>query len=138
MRKNSRWNRCLLIPFLPTMLLGGCKGTPAYQGNQRDILATYRVRRLSAELPSTVRVPAAVAAAKAALLQRGYAITSASTTEDSGQVEAAPADAGLFESISIDIRQSSRGTRVQIIAEPIGNQTKSRAILDAMLTELGL
>jgi hypothetical protein len=136
MRKNCRWNRFMLL--VPVVLMTGCNGTPAYQGSDREILATYRVRRLGAELPGTVRVPAALAAAKAALLRRGYAIKSATATEDAGEVTAVPADAGLLESLSIDIRRSSRGTRVQIIAEPIGDQTKSRAVLDAMLTELGL
>lgn len=123
---------------LSILAMGGCQGTPAYQGAQRDVLATYRVRRLTADLPGTVRVPAAVAAAKRALYSRGYTVTSSRVTEDSGEVEAAPADAGILESISIDIRLRGAGTRVQIIAEPVGSQTKSRAILDAMLTELGL
>jgi hypothetical protein len=120
------------------MSLGGCKGTQAYQGSQRDILATYRVRRLTADLPGTVRVPAVVAVGKAVLMSRGYTVTTANATEDTGQLEAEPVDARILESISIDIRQRGAGVRVQIIAEPIGSQTKSRAILDAMLSELGL
>ncbi len=136
MRKKCPWLRAGLTGL--GLLLAACQGTPAYQGSQRDVLATFRVRRLTADLPGTVRVPAVVAAAKSALLSRGYTITSSTATEDAGQVEAAPAEAGLFESMSVYIRQSSNGTKVQIIAEPIGNQTRSRAILDAMLTELGM
>ena len=122
-----------LIAALP-----GCRATPAYQGNQRDVLATFRFRRLSADLPPTVRVPAAVAASKAALLSRGYTVTSATTTEDKGHVDAVPADPGILESISVDVRETPSATRVQIIAEPIGSQTRSRLILDSILTNLGL
>ena len=124
---------CLLMAGL-----AGCRGTPAYQGSQRDVMATFRFRRLSADLPPTVRVPAAVAASKAALLSRGYTVTSATATEDTGHVEAVPADAGFLESISVDIRETASATRVQIIAEPIGSQTRSRLILDSILTNLGL
>jgi hypothetical protein len=140
MRLHTRKN-CILVGVglgLVGMAMGGCQGTPAYQGSQRDILATYRVRRLTADLPGTVRVPAVVAVGRAVLMSRGYTVTTANATEDAGQVEAEPADAGILESISIDIRQRGAGVRVQIIAEPIGSQTKSRAILDAMLSELGL
>lgn len=134
--------RHVALRALPVVLMTmggvGCKTTPAYQGSQRDVLASYRGRRLSAELPPTVRVPAAVAAAKAALMERGYAIRRSSSTEDSGQVDAVPADAGFMESISVDVRQSSGGTRIQIITSPFGSQTSSRAILDSILTNLGL
>jgi len=139
MRKKCRWNRFVAASALAlAAIMGGCKGAPAYQGSQRDVLATYKVRRLTADLPPTIRVPAAVAAGKGALLSRGYAIKAASMTEDSGHIEGAPADPGILESIWIDIRQTSSGTRVRIIAEPLGNQVKSRAILDAMLSQLGL
>ena len=134
----GRTHRLALFFTLACAALAGCRGTPAYQGNQRDILATFRFRRLCADLPATVRVPAAVAASKAALLGRGYTIQSATATEDSGHVDAAPADAAMLESISVDIRQTPSATRIQIIAEPIGSQSRSRAILDAILSNLGL
>ncbi len=118
--------------------LGGCKSQPAYQGSKHEILASFRGRKLNADLPSTVRVPAAVAATKGALLQRGYAIKACASTEDAGQVQAEPYDAGILESVIVDVRESSVGTHIQIIVEPTGSQTKSRAILDSILSNLGL
>ena len=99
--------------------------------------ATYQVRRLQATLPPEVRIPSIVAAARASLMERGYSIQSATATEDQGNVSALPPDAGWFESMEVKVWQSAAGPTVRIIAEPIGNQAKSRVILDSILAQLG-
>jgi len=117
--------------------MSGCRATPAYQGGQRSVLATYRFRRLTADLPPTVRVQAVVAAARQALAHRGYAVTPG-TTEDSGRVLATAPSAGMLESVEVSARIVPDGTRVEIIIDPLGNQVESRAILDAILARLGM
>jgi hypothetical protein len=131
--------RCLDRLMLGVVIgaLVGCKTTTAYQGSDGQVAASYQIRKLSAELPPEVRVPAVVAAARATLLERGYSIQSADATEDTGSVSAVPPDAGLFESVEVDVKQTPQGTMVRIINEPIGNQTRSRSILDGVLAKLG-
>jgi hypothetical protein len=115
----------------------GCKATPGYQGGHRAILATYRFRTLTADLPATVRVPAVVAAARQALADRGYAVRPA-RTEDEGTLEATAPEASDFERVVVSARLTSGGTRVQVTVEPLGDQAESRAILDGILGRLGL
>jgi hypothetical protein len=100
-------------------------------------VATYRYRRLTADLPPEIRVPAVIAAARTALLERGYAIQASSATEEQGSVSAAPPDPDLFESIEVLATQSPTGTHIRIITQPLGDQTRSRAVLDGILAKLG-
>jgi hypothetical protein len=127
-----------VIIGLPLAGVPGCRGVDAYQGQRGDTRATYRYRRLSADLPASARVPAVVAAAEATLRGRGYTVTAAGTTEDNGHVDATPAQAGAFESVRVGVRQSSAGTRIEILVEPAGDQVRSRAILDSILATLGI
>ena len=101
------------------------------------MLATYQGRRLTADLPAEVRVPAVIAAARATLMQRGYAIQSESATEDEGSISAAPPDPGVLESVEVGVKRAASGTHIRIIAQPLGSQARSRAILDGILANLG-
>jgi hypothetical protein len=116
----------------------GCKAKAGYQGAERDVLAAYGVRKLRTELPATVRVPAVVAAADAALRDRGYAVASSHATEDTGRVEAEPRGAGPLKSVVVTARVIPDGTRVEVMLKPWGDEAKSRAILDGILVRLGL
>jgi hypothetical protein len=99
--------------------------------------ATYRGRILSTDFPQHIRVPAIAAAAEMALRHRGYSITKSPVTEDYARIEGAPPKAGWFEKVVIRTRQTSARTRVEIIAEPLGDQVLSRAILEQMTAALG-
>jgi hypothetical protein len=101
------------------------------------VTANYRYRGLTADLPPSVRVPAVVAAAQSVFRDRGYAIRSVAATEDSGHVEAVPPDPGVLESMSVSVTLAGGGPRIKIISEPLGNQVRSRIILDAILARLG-
>jgi len=116
----------------------GCRSTPAYQGASHDVLATYHYRKLRSDLPGTIRVPAAIAAAESSLRSRGYAIRSSTSTEDRGRIEAALPDAGLFEEVVVLAEAIDASTRIEILIEPMGDQKRSRAIMDGILTRLGL
>lgn len=102
------------------------------------MLATYRFRTLTSELPGDVRVPSLVAASEAALRRRGYAVRSSTSTEFNGAVDAVRHNADDLESLQVRIdARSSGSTRIEIRSEPLGDQAESRAILDAILAELG-
>lgn len=116
----------------------GCKARAAYQGSDRSVMAAYGLRKLRTELPPTVRVPAVVAAADAALRDRGYAVTSSHASEDAGRVEGEPRGAGVLESVVVSARLVADSTRVEVVIKPWGDEPKSRAILDAILIRLGL
>jgi hypothetical protein len=116
----------------------GCHAQPAKQGTDRELVATYKQRELTADLPGNVRVPSVAAAAESALRHRGYSVTLASKTEDYARVEAEPPNAGLFERVIVRARQTPSKTRVEIVAEPLGDQTLSRSLLDEMLAGLGM
>lgn len=126
------------------MLGGGCESRYAWQGDPGGrVLAAYSGRTLSTELPDNVRVPAIIAAGESALLNRGYSIVTRDATIDKGRVVGRPSDGGLagyvgMDRVIISSKQSARGTRVWVTAEPLGDETLSRAVLDAILVRLGM
>ena len=126
-----------LLPLAAAVLVSACKATPAPQGKDGAVTGNFQIRKLTADLPPEVRVPAVIAAARATLIERGYSIQSFDATEDSGTVSAVPPDAGWFESVEVRARQTGTGTEVRIVHEPVGNQTRSRSILDGVLAKLG-
>lgn len=123
-----------LVPFL---VLPSCRSQPAPAGGTHETLATYSYRKLSADLPDSVRVQAAAAAAQAALLDSGYSIKESAVTDDSARIEALPPDAGMLEKVVVTVAAAGASTRIGIVVEPWGNQARSRAILDRILSRLG-
>ena len=124
-------------------MLVGCQSEPNRQ-RHGPVWATYSGPTLSAELGVDVRVPAVLAAAEAALVQRGYSVVSRRGTEDSGRIEALPPGAGrsgrpgVWEKVWVSARVTSRGTQVKVKFEPWGDEAISRAILDDLLYRLGI
>ncbi|MBX3376502.1 MAG: hypothetical protein KF678_05805 [Phycisphaeraceae bacterium] len=127
---------CLLI--LVAAMAGGCQSRPAAAGADGRQVASYRGRTLTCDLPSTIRVPSVAAAAEATLRHRGYSISRSPSTEDFARVEGQAPDAGWGECIVIRVRQTPSHTRVEIVAQPLGDQTLSRAVLAEMLAVMGL
>jgi hypothetical protein len=113
----------------------GSNGTQAVEDGKQT--ATYSGRTLSTDFGQHVRVPAVAAAAEMALRHRGYSVTKSPATEDYARIEGAPPRAGWFERVVIRTRQTSGRTRVEIVAEPLGDQVLSRAILEEMTVALG-
>jgi hypothetical protein len=117
--------------------LAGCKAQAVSQGSERHVTASYRFRTLTADLPPDIRVPAATAAAQAALRSRSYAVKESTVTADAGRIEATPVDAGLLDKIIVSVKETGSNARIHVRVEPMGDQAKSRAILDSILTQLG-
>ncbi len=79
-----------------------------------------------------------MAAAESAMLDRGYSIRSRSVTADKGRLEALAPHADSDEAVSIVAAVSGEGSRCSVTVGTWGDETLSRAILDAVLVRLGL
>jgi hypothetical protein len=123
-----------------TLLFGsGCKSEHAFQGPRHDILASYNFRTLTCSVEREVRVPAVIAAAEVTLRQRGYSIKASRATEEFGEVTGEPFDANILESVVVKARQDKNlSTTIDVRVEPLGDQARSRSILDGILSNLGL
>jgi hypothetical protein len=120
--------------------LAGCSAPEArydWHGTSQT-LAAFDSGSLHAELPGSVPVQSAVAAASMVLERRGYTITASESTDDRGRVVARPADAKLLRKITVTSRLTQTGTAVSIRTDPGGHEHISRDILERMLTRLGL
>ena len=112
--------------------------SPQLSSHGREhITAAYSLGTLTCDLPDSVRVPAIIAAAEGALRGRGYSISSKASTDDRGRVYArAPRDSRV-EGVSIEARVTSTGHEVSIHFDPLGDDSRSRALLDDVLARLG-
>lgn len=82
---------------------------------------------------------AIAAAARAALLDRGYTVRSASATADSARVEGDAPEFGPLDLVVVTAEaRAGSGMRVTVRVEPLGDETRSRDILDALLARLAL
>lgn len=124
--------------LIAAALLPACKATVREQGTASRIPASYRSTSLSADVPAACRVPAVIAAAESTLRDSGYAVNDSRSTEESGFVSARPPNPGWMESTVVTARVSSAGTHITIEIGPWGDEVISRAILDGMLSRLGL
>lgn len=131
----SAWIAVTLV--LALVLLTGCKARIEGAGQSREVQASYQLRSLSADLTDGVSVRAAAAAAESALRSRGYVITSSNTTADRSRIEAKSSGDGIFDKMVFEAAVITGGTRASFTAEPFGNESTSRAVLDAMLARLG-
>ncbi|MFN0132878.1 MAG: hypothetical protein ACKVW3_10200 [Phycisphaerales bacterium] len=122
--------------FIPLML-SACASKPVQVGRGDGVLAVHRFRRLTADLPSSIRVPAVAAAADSALRDRGYSVTEIAVHDDRADLSAKPFDAAILESMSVSVREVAGGTRIAVIAQPLGDRSRSLALLDAILDRLG-
>jgi hypothetical protein len=106
-------------------------------GQERDVQASYQFRSLSADLPQGISVRAAAAAAESALRSRGYIVTRSDTTSDRSRIEAKAHGDGAFDKVVFEAGDGATGTKASFTAEPFGNESASRALMDAMLSRLG-
>ena len=116
----------------------GCASEPKPAGSDRELTAVYVGGTLRTDLGGAIRAPAVAAAAGEALRDRGYAVTGSKVTEDAAEVSGRAPGAGRFETVTISARAWGDGTRVRIEYGLWGDQARSRALMDAVLSRLGL
>lgn len=124
------------IAVSASMLCSGCGGTMLHGPEQ--IPARFTLGTLRAELPGSVDVLTASAAAESALRSRGYSVVRTSITDDHAVIAGEPPRAGFLESVSVQISVTNHATAVSVRYEPLGDEPASRAIFDTMLAGLGM
>jgi len=141
-------NRSTRARPLPAAMLGvaliagaifgsGCAGQAGTHGRDDSITAIYAATTLTADMPDRLRVPAVIAAAETTLRKDGFSIETSTSTEEKGRVVAVPPEAGLLERVVVKAEVGRMGTRVQVRIDPLGDEPRSRKILDGILGRVG-
>lgn len=123
--------------------MAGCESTPPpveYHGRTDEhggIPAVYDLGTLTADLPRDLPTQSVIAAAEASLRRRGYTITASESTTDAGRVVARPPGSKLHHKVTVRARVLHGVTRTTVEAVP-QDEAFSRAVLESMLTRLGL
>jgi hypothetical protein len=134
-RRRVGRNACAaLAPIV--VALAAC--SPQVSSHGRDhMTAAYSLGTLTCNLGDDVRVPAIMAAAEGALRGRGYSISSKASTDDRGRIYARAPRESQIEGVSIEARVTSAGHEVVIHVDPLGDDARSRVLLDDVLARLG-
>lgn len=122
---------------------GSWKGQ-RHEQTQRGIKAAFTFGELHADLPASVSVPAARAAAESSLRARGYVIKDAASTSDGMRVVGVSRVGGRRAETTITAGLTNfvkgvteGGTHVMIDTGSSGDEGVSRALLDDMLVRIG-
>lgn len=130
-----------LVSFACVLLgvgaMGGCQASVASQGSRRDVVASYQFRTLESHLGPEVQVLTVRAAAEQALRGRGYSILESTGAADRARVVAKGPNTGDWDRVVVESWLASRSTGISITFEPLGSESQSRAVLDAILNRLG-
>lgn len=116
----------------------GCSTTETQTQGSSRTAASYSFPSLSASLPEHVTPQAVAAAAEQALRQRGYSITSSTSTSDSARVVARAPNTGPLKKIIVRASWTRTGSTVSVTERPLGDDVRARAVLDGLLANLGL
>ncbi|MCC6321026.1 MAG: hypothetical protein IT438_06260 [Phycisphaerales bacterium] len=137
-----------------TVALGGCAAHPEPvarepvrgQAPRREVTAAYSGGTLKTSLDPAFNVLVVHAAAESALRARGYSITSSTGSADHARITARSAGSGVglrtilgdiaVEQVVVDTVASSDSTDMRVRFEPWGDEPRSRAVMDAVLTRL--
>lgn len=132
--------RAALLSLCASCLLSlvGCATTEVQTQGDSRTQASYTLPKLTASLPEWVTPRAVAAAAEQTLLDRGYAVLSTSATTDSVKVIGKAPGTGPLKKHVIRASWNRSGSSVTVKSEPFGDETRSRAILDGILSRLGL
>lgn len=114
----------------------GCRSSYSEVGKSQ-VWAEYSYGTLSADLPAGVRVPAVVAAAESSLKQRGYSVASRRATAEEGAVEGKASAGGVGDDVDVGVRAVNAATRVRVRVGLVGDEARSRGILDDVMRRLG-
>lgn len=118
--------------------LASCNSAEVQTQGSRETEASYAMRSLTAALPEWVTPQAVAAAAEQTFRDRGYSVTSAVATTDSVRVVAREPNTGTLRKLIVTASWNRAGSSVSVVATPLGDQVRSRVILDGVLARLGL
>jgi hypothetical protein len=117
--------------------LGGCNPTYRTHG-QTNIVGRYSGIDLSADLPGTVSVASALAAAEEQFRDQGYSIISNTGTDLSGEVVALAPRSNDAPRATVKVKAGDGVTKVSIWKSPFNEEALCRGILSRMCRKLGL
>jgi hypothetical protein len=117
--------------------LGGCN--PSYRTHgQTNIVGRYSGVELTADLPGTVSVASALAAAEEQFRDQGYSIISNTGTDLGGQVVALAPRSNDAPRATVSVKAGDGNTKVSIWKSPFNEEALCRGILSRMCRKLGL
>lgn len=131
-------SRLLILSVIGCLALFGCNATQQRQGAS-GVVATYKLRTLTAQVPSEkARVGAVMAAAEDTYTRRGYAIKSNEVTDYKGVIVGVPPRHTDFPKVKFQASDFGDHTLIEVTCDPLGNEELSRSILESVLARLGL
>ncbi|MFN0011381.1 MAG: hypothetical protein ACKVS8_07025 [Phycisphaerales bacterium] len=126
-----------LALVLAAAVLAACSG-PQSEVGRTGIMASSSLGTLEATLPPSIPVLTISAAAERALRARGFTITEKTASEDRAHIEAQQRSPGVLESVSVWVSTLAAGPGLRVRVEPLGDEARSRVVMEGILTELGL
>lgn len=109
----------------------------AWQG-QTPISASYLWGTLEAELPPGIRTESVLIAAKSELLRQGHVIEKSTISPQGGKLLALSQPGSPYSRVHVNTStQPSGGVKLTINIDP-DSESRTRLVLDAILTELGI
>lgn len=127
----------LLLALALCFVGSGCQTTYSSHllGEQR-VVAKYTGRSLFAEVPSTVRVPAVIAAADEVARARGYTVLKTESTEEAGMISSVPPAKDSIQQVIVHANTGDHGTVIQVTYSPFPDRQLCESIFDAILARL--
>lgn len=130
--------RLLALPLLAALFLSACNATQQRQGTS-GVTATYKLRTLTAQVPTEkARVGAVMAAAEDTFTRRGYAIKSNEVSDYKGLLVGVPPRHTDFPKVKFQASDFGDHTLIEVTCDPLGNEELSRSMLESVLARLGL
>ena len=118
--------------------LVSCNTAEVQTQGSRETEAAYSLRSLTSSLPEWVTPQAVAAAAEQTFRDRGYSVVSSDSTTDSAKVVAREPGKGPLKKHVVTASWNRAGSSVSVVSKPLGDQIRSRAILDGVLGRLGV
>jgi hypothetical protein len=127
----------IVVAAAALMGLAGCHSTKyaAHEYAGQRVVAQYSGRTLFAELPSSVRVAAVIAAADENFRSHGYTVLDKDSTEEEGRC-VAHAPGKDITRVVVRSKRGGHGTEVTVVYEPFGEEELSRYHFDGILQHL--
>lgn len=128
----------LALLGLLSLAHGGCNPTYRTHGTSGIVGRYTPPEGLMADLPGTVNVQSAVAAAEDQFRDQGYSILRTKSTDSEGEVVALAPRMNDYPRATVRIEAGDGVTKVSIWKSPINEEALCRGILSRMCKKLGL
>lgn len=118
-------------------ILSACQSQPIPVGTA-GLAAQWQGSTLAVNLEPEISVLTLAAAGERVLLFRGYIITGRNMSEAQMRLRGKFAGSNDWTETTVVARVAGPSTRLEVSVAPSGDQAESRAVMDAILGEIGL